>query len=142
MTETNEERQVSSITITDPEFIRIWGERPGPSASDIPMYLNLGHTKDGRTREDFEDEDDFLDLALKMHIDYATIAQVDDHLTFEGNEVRLAFARLMGLMAIRDKILELANGDTSAKFIDLLNEHFGPGKDHKNDTDNLEEVER
>ena len=93
--------EIKSINITDPAFIKIWHERPGPEASDIPIYLNLGRTRDGRTRADFEDEDDFLDLTMKMDINFATIAQVDDHLNYNGNEVRLAFARLLGFMSIR-----------------------------------------
>ena len=118
------ETENSTITISDREFVRMMEERNGPSAGDIPAWLALGHTEDGRTREDFEDEDDFEDLALRVSTRHATIAQLDEHLAYEGNKVRKSYLHILGLMTIRDGMLERANGDTSAKFMELLNAHL------------------
>ena len=114
----------STITISDPEFAKMMEKHEGPSMGDIPMWLHLGRTKDGRTREEFEDEDDFEDFALRISTKHATIAQLDEHLAYKGNQVREAYLRILGLMTIRDGMLERANGDTSAKFWELMNGHL------------------
>ena len=113
-----------NITITDPEFARMMEERGGPSMGDIPVWLSLGRTEDGRTREDFETEDDFEDCALWISTKHATIAQLDQHLAYEGDKARKAYLRILGLMTVRDGMLERANGDTSANFIDTVNGHL------------------
>ncbi len=117
-----------TITITDPEFARMMEEWGGPSTGDIPSWLTLGRTEDGRTREDFEDEDDFEDSALWINSKHATIAQLDEHLAYEGNKARKAYLRILGLMTIRDGMLERANGDTSAKFMELVNDYLAERK--------------
>ena len=117
----------SAITISDPEFARMMENREGPSMGDIPMWLSLGRTKDGRTEEEFEGEDEgdeFEDFALRISTKHATIAQLDEHLAYEGNKVRKAYLRILGLMTIRDGMLERASGDTSAKFWELMNGHL------------------
>ncbi len=113
-----------TITISDPAFVRIMEERGGPSMGDLPAWLALGRTDDGRTREDFEEEDDFEDDMLRVGVKHATLAQLDEHLAYEGNKARKAYARILGLMTIRDGMLERANGDTSAKFWELVNGHL------------------
>ena len=113
-----------SITITDPEFARVMKERGGPSMGDIPAWLALGRTNDGRTREDFEEENDFEDDMLRISVKHATLAQLDEHLAYEGNKARKAYLRILGLMTIRDGMLERANGDTSAKLWELVNGHL------------------
>ncbi len=124
------ETESSTITISDPEFARLLKERGGPSMGDIPMWPALGRTPDGRTREDFEDEDDFEDDMCRVSIKHATIAQLDEHLAYEGNKVRKAYLRILGLITIRDEMLERANGDTSAKFWELVNGHL---EDHRHE---------
>ena len=78
----------STITISDPEFARMMEERGGPSMGDIPMWLALGRTKDGLTEEEFEgeneDEEDFEDFMCRISTKHATIAQLDEHLAYEG----------------------------------------------------------
>ena len=112
-----------TVTIRDPELAAMI-ETAAPTMGDIPSWLTLGRTKDGRTREDFEDEDDFEDFALRVNTKHATIAQLDEHLAYEGNKVRKAYLRILGLMTIRDGMLERANGDTSAKFVECVNGHL------------------
>ena len=113
-----------TITIRDPEFVKIMEARGGPSTGDLPAWLALGHTDDGRTREDFEEEDDFEDDMLRIGVKHATLAQLDEHLAYEGNKARTAYLRILGLMTIRDGMLERASGDTSAKFWELMNGHL------------------
>ena len=55
-----------TITISDPEFVKMIEERGGPSMGDLPAWLALGRTDDGRTREDFEEEDNFEDDMLRV----------------------------------------------------------------------------
>ena len=50
-----------SITINDAELARMFAEDGGPSMGDIPNAVWLGRTEDGRTREDFDDEEDMED---------------------------------------------------------------------------------
>ena len=128
---TSEEMQDSeaeTITISDPVFARMMENREGPSMGDIPMWLSLGRTADGLTKEEFEgeneDEEDFEDFMGRISTKHATIAQLDEHLAYEGNKVRKAYLRILGLMTIRDGMLERANGDTSAKFWELMNGHL------------------
>ena len=117
-----------NITITDPEFARMMEERGGPSMGDIPVWLSLGRTKDGLTEEEFEgeneDEEDFEDFMCRISTKHATIAQLDQHLAYEGDKARKAYLRILGLMTVRDGMLERANGDTSANFIDTVNGHL------------------
>ena len=113
-----------TVTITDPSFVKMMEERGGPSMGDLPAWLALGRTDDGRTREDFEEEDDFEDDMLRVSVKHATLAQLDEHLAYEGNKARKAYLRILGLMTIRDGMLERANGDTSAKLWELVNGHL------------------
>ncbi len=119
-----QDNEAKTITISDPAFVKMMEERGGPSMGCIPSWLSLGRTSDGRTREDFEDENDFEDYALRVSTKHATIAQLDEHLAYEGNKARIAYLQILGLMTIRDGMLERANGDTSAKFWELMNAHL------------------
>ena len=51
-----ETANTNTLTINDPELIKMMAERGGASIGDIPIWLSLGCTKDGRTQEDFETE--------------------------------------------------------------------------------------
>ena len=42
-----------TITINDPELARMFEEFGAARMGDIPKWLHLGRTRDGRTREDF-----------------------------------------------------------------------------------------
>ena len=119
-----ETANTNSLTITDFELIKMMKERGGASIGDIPNWLSLGHTEDGRTREDFETEDDFEDEMLRIGTKHATIAQVDEHLAYEGNKARITYLHILALTTIRDGMLKRANGDTSAKFWELVNYHL------------------
>ena len=113
-----------TITINDPELARMFEESGAPSPRDIPRALWLGRTEDGRTREDFEHEDDFEDLALMKSTKFATIADLSAHLAYQGKKARTAYLHILRLTMIRDTMLERANGDSSAKLLDLLNDHL------------------
>ena len=110
--------------ILDLEFNRMLDEKGGASIGDIPIWLSLGCTKDGRTQEDFETEDDFEDEMLRIGTKHATIAEVGEHLAYEGTKARAAYLRILALTTIRDGMLKRANGDTSAKFWELVNDHL------------------
>ena len=113
----------ASITIFDPEIAKMFEEKRAASMADIPYAVWLGRTQDGRTREDFENEDAFEDLQVLVSIKNATIADISAHLAYEGKKVREAYLSILRLTMIRDKILEEANGDTSANFLEFLNGH-------------------
>jgi hypothetical protein len=117
-----------NLRVVDPEFFRMMEGR-SVSIGDIPNWLSLGYTEDGRTRGDFETEVDFEDEMLRIGTKHATIAQVDEHLAFEGNKARETYLHILALATIRDGMLKRANGDTSAKFWELLNGHFAAQKD-------------
>ena len=61
---------------------------------------------------------------LRIGTKHATIAQVDEHLAYEGTKARVAYLRILALTTIRDGMLKRANGDTSAKFWELVNGHL------------------
>ena len=113
-----------TITIDDPEFAKMFDESGTPSMGDIPYAFYLGRTRDGRRREDFEDEDDFKGQELMKNARHATMADLNAHLEYRGNIARAAYLHILRLTMIRDTMLERANGDTSAKFWVLLNGHL------------------
>ena len=91
-----------TITIHDPELARMFKSAP-PTMGDIPRFVCLGRTEDGRTREDFEDEDDFEAHLLRVGIGHATIADVSAYLAYEGRKARAAYLAILRLTAIRDE---------------------------------------
>ncbi len=114
--------------IVEIEFSKMMEERV-VSTGDIPNWLSLGRTDDGRTLEDFETEIDFEDEMLRIGTKHATIAELDEHLAYEGNKARETYLHILALTTIRDGMLKRANGDTSAKFWELLNGHLAAQKD-------------
>ena len=112
-----------TITITDPELAKMF-ESAAPTMGDIPMWLSLGRTNDGRTREDFETEDDFEDEMLMIGVNHATFAHVDEHLAYHGKKARTAYLHILSLAMIRDKMLERAGGDPKALFMETVNGHL------------------
>ena len=100
----------NTITITDPEFAAMF-ESTMPTMGDIPRAVCLGRTEDGRTREDFETEDDFEDHMLLVGIEYASIADVSAHLAYRGKKARAEYLHVLSLTMIRDAMLERAGGD-------------------------------
>ncbi len=107
-----------AITITDPEFAAMF-ESTMPTMGDIPRAVCLG-----RTREDFDDEDDFEFEMLMVGIEYATIADVSAHLAYRGKKARAAYLHVLSLAMIRDAMLERAGGDPEAKFMETVNGHL------------------
>ena len=112
-----------TITIADPELARMF-EGAAPKMGDIPRFVCLGRTEDGRTRKDFETEVDFEDETLRVGIEFASIADVSAHLAYEGKKARVAYLRVLSLAMIRDKMLERAGGDPEAKFMATVNGHL------------------
>ena len=121
----------NTVTINDPELARMFEESGAPSTGDIPGFVCLGRTEDGRTREDFEDEDDFEAHLLRVGIGHATIADVSAHLAHEGKKARAAYLEILSLTAIRDAMMERAGGNPEAKFLETMNgylaDHGGAG---------------
>ncbi len=111
-----------TITITDPELAKMF-ESAAPTMGDIPRAVWLGRTEDGRTRKDFEAEDDFEYEMLMVGIEHATIADVTAHLDHEGKKARTEYLRVLALSAIRDKALERAGGNPEAMFLETLSVH-------------------
>ena len=91
-----------TITIDDPELARMIEESGVPSTRDIPGAILLGRTADGRTREDFDDEDEFEMSEIMVGIGHATIADVSAYLAYEGKKARAAYLAILRLTAIRD----------------------------------------
>ena len=112
-----------TITITDPELAKMF-ESAAPTMGDIPRAVWLGRTEDGRTRKDFEAEDDFEYEMLMVGIDHATIADVSAHLAYEGKKARAAYLHILSLAMIRDAMLERAGGDPEVKFMETVNGHL------------------
>ena len=120
-----------TITINDPELAAMF-ESAAPTVGDIPGFVCLGHTKDGRTRDDFEDEDEFEDYLLRVSIEHASIAQVSAHLIHEGMKARAAYLHILSLGMIRDKMLERAGGNPEANFMEMVKAHV---EEHGDDTE-------
>ena len=118
-----------TITIRDPELAKMF-ENLAPRMGDIPGFVCLGRTRDGRTREDFEDEDEFEDYLLRVSIEHASIAQVSAHLIHEGRKARTAYLHTLSLAMIRDEMLERAGGNTEANFMETVNGHLA---EHRNE---------
>ncbi len=116
-------REAGTVTIHDPEMAKMF-ESAAPTMGDIPRAILLGRTEDGRTREDFETEDDFEYEMLMVGIEHATIADVSAHLAYEGKKARAAYLHILSLAIIRDKVLERAGGDPEAKFMETVNGHL------------------
>ena len=118
-----------TITIDDPELAKMIEESGVPSTRDIPGFVCLGRTEDGRTREDFEDEVEFEMNLIMRSIKFATIGDLDAHLAYEGKKVRAAYLGILRLTMIRDEMLERASGNSEAMFLDTMNgylaEHGG-----------------
>ncbi len=112
-----------TITIRDPELAKMF-ETAAPRMGDIPGFAWLGRTEDGRTREDFETEDDFEYEMLMVGINHATIADVSAHLAYHGKKARTAYLHILSLAMIRDKVLERAGGNSEAKFMETVNGHL------------------
>ena len=112
-----------TITITDLELAKMF-ETAAPTMGNIPRAVWLGRTEDGRTRDDFETEDDFEDEMLMVGIDHATIADVSDHLAYQGKKARAAYLHILSLAKIRDAMLERAGGDLDAMFMETVNGHL------------------
>ncbi len=112
-----------TITINDPELAKMF-ESAAPTMGDVPRAVCLGRTEDGRTRKDFETEDDFEYEMLMVGIDHATIADVSAHLAYEGKKARAAYLHILSLAMIRDAMLERAGGDPTAKFMETVNGHL------------------
>ena len=112
-----------TITLHDPELAAMF-ETAAPTAGDIPKYICLGRTEDGRTRADFETEDDFEDEMLMVGIGHATIGDVSDHLAYTGKKARIEYLHILSLSMIRDKMLGRAGGNTEAKFMETVNGHL------------------
>ena len=112
-----------TITINDPDLAKMFEESGAPSMSDIPGAINLGRTKDGQTRQDFEDEIEFEMEEIMVGIQFATIADVTAHLDHEGKKARTEYLRVLALSAIRDKALERAGGNPEAMFLETLSAH-------------------
>ena len=112
-----------TITIHDPELAKMF-DTAAPRMGDIPGFAWLGRTEDGRTREDFETEDDFEYEMLMVGINHATIADVSAHLAYHGKKARTAYLHILSLAMIRDQMLERAGGNTEAKFMETVNGHL------------------
>ena len=112
-----------TITIKDPELAKMI-ETAAPTMGDIPRAVCLGRTEDGRTRNDFETEDDFEYEMLMVGIEYATIADVSAHLAYQGKKARAEYLHILSLAMIRDAMLERAGGDPEAKFMKTVNGHL------------------
>ena len=114
---------MTSITINDPKLAKMF-ESAAPKMGDIPRLVCLGRTEDGRTRDDFETENDFEDHMLMVGIEFASIADVSAHLTYQGKKVRAEYLHILSLAMIRDAMLERAGGDPEAKFMEAVNGHL------------------
>ncbi len=112
-----------TITITDPDLAKMF-ESAAPTMGDVPRAVCLGRTEDGRTRDDFETEDDFEDHMLMVGIEYATIADVSAHLAYRGKKARAEYLHVLSLAMIRDAMLERAGGDPEAMFMETVNGHL------------------
>ena len=112
-----------TITIHDPELARMF-ESAAPTMGDIPRFACLGRTEDGRTREDFETEDDFEDEMLMVGIRHATMADVSAHLAYQGRKARAEYLHILSLSIIRDRMLERAGGNPEAMFMETVNGHL------------------
>ena len=112
-----------AITIHDPELAKMFEALGAPSTDDIPGFVCLGRTEDGRTRGDFEDDDEFESYLLRVGIGHATIADVSTHLAYEGKKARAAYLRILRLSMIRDKMLATAGGDPDVGFLEGMNSY-------------------
>ncbi len=112
-----------TITIKDPELAKMI-ETAAPTMGDIPRAVCLGRTEDGRTRNDFETEDDFEYEMLMVGIEYATIADVSAHLGHRGKKARAEYLHVLSLTTIRDAMLGRAGGDPEAMFMEIVNGHL------------------
>ena len=115
------------ITLRDPELAAMFRDAT-PTAGDIPRFVCLGRTEDGRTREEFEDGADYEDHLLRVSIKFASIADVSAHLAHEGRKARAAYLSILALQAVRDKVLGAAGGNAEAPFLATLNAHV---EDHE-----------
>ncbi len=121
-----------TITINDPELAKVF-KSTAPTMGDIPRAVWLGRTGDGRTRDDFETEDDFEYEMLMVGIEHATIADVSAHLAYQGKKARAAYLHILSLAMIRDAMLERAGGDPEAMFMETVNGHLADHGDTIND---------
>ena len=112
-----------TITIHDLELAKMF-ESAAPTMGDVPRAVCLGRTEDGRTRKDFETEDDFEYEMLMVGIDHATIADVSAHLAYEGKKTRAEYLHILSLAMIRDAMLKRAGGDPEAMFMETVNGHL------------------
>ena len=119
----------NTITIHDPELAKMFVS-VAPTMGNIPRAVWLGRTEDGRTRADFETEDDFEYEMLMVGIDHATIADVSAHLAYEGKKARIEYLHVLSLAMIRDKMLERADGNPEAMFMETVNGHLA---EHRNE---------
>ena len=116
-------REAGTITINDPELAKMF-ESAAPRMGDIPRAIWLGRTEDGRTRDDFENEDDFEYEMVMVGIGHATIADVSAHLAYTGKKARIEYLHILSLAMIRDAMLERAGGDLKAMFMETVNGHL------------------
>ena len=91
-----------TITITDPDLAKMF-ESAAPTMGDVPRAVCLGRTEDGRTRKDFETEDDFEYEMLMVGIEHATIDDVSAHLAYQGMKARAEYVKRDGKFLLVQK---------------------------------------